>query len=154
MSYNWVASGHIVVSMMCEKGWTFLWDKEPYARDLNLAVWFWQLDGGHGGWHPLRNVLQRTYRIGRWRKWKGLNCISETLLAELSKRAILFWWRSCVSGGGGVIWADLGSSNKKVICVVDEGSLWLWGWIDCLYRDALILVCMYALRWLDDDGWG
>jgi len=27
-----------------------------------------------------------------------------------------------VSGGGGVMRADLGSSNKKTICVVDEGS--------------------------------
>lgn len=28
-----------------------------------------------------------------------------------------------MSGGGGAICADLGSSNKEMICAVDEGSL-------------------------------
>jgi len=124
---------------------------------VNLEAWYWQLDGGHGGWHPLRNVLQRTYRIWCWRKWKGRSLCTRPvwlLVLKSSKRARMFCWRARVSGRGGACWADLGgSSNKLFVYRMRVSTYCMVEWTDCVYGDVLRVMCFPPVRRLEYDGW-
>ena len=69
------ASGRAVVSMARKEERTSEGDKWPDAgQGANVWSRYGQQGGGHGGWHPLRSVLQRTCRIAGRGKWMALTC--------------------------------------------------------------------------------
>lgn len=69
------ASGRPAVSVGREEARTSAGDERPRAGQGAKARPRWrQRGGGHGGRHPLRNVLRRTRRTAARRKWMALTC--------------------------------------------------------------------------------
>jgi len=86
-----------------------------------------QWGGDHGGWYPLRNVLQRTHRIWDYLKWMALIC--DMMLSKCS----LVGWHDC--SGEGRAWARLEEHSEQILEVVasqqctcgDGFILWIEG---------------------------
>ena len=66
------ASGRPAVSVGREEERTSAGDERPETGHTKGWSWLRQRGGGHGGWHPLRNVLQRTRRAAACRKWRAM----------------------------------------------------------------------------------
>ena len=100
-------SGQIVVSMICKKQRSQKQDKQPKRQHaVKQMTKLRQQDGGHGSWNPLRNVLERTYRI-----WDRLK-----LKVVMSGARPVHWQtgtRITEKDAGDCVWRDSRSRSWK-----------------------------------------